>query len=164
MPQEKVEKVKALQQGTDDIVLYTGDGINDAPVLAQSDVGVAMGGIGSDVAIEAADVVIMSDSLSKLPVARKIAKKTMNIVHENIIFSIAVKVLIIIGCAIGIFNENAMWLAVFGDVGVCLIAVANALRAMHVSKKVKKTTHFKLKRQKRQNSKSLNAFLNGMCL
>lgn len=107
MPQEKVEKVKALQQGTDDIVLYTGDGINDAPVLAQSDVGVAMGGIGSDVAIEAADVVIMSDSLSKLPVARKIAKKTMNIVHENIIFSIAVKVLIIIGCAIGIFNENA---------------------------------------------------------
>lgn len=138
LPQEKVEKVKALQQGTDDIVLYTGDGINDAPVLAQSDVGVAMGGIGSDVAIEAADVVIMSDSLSKLPVARKIAKKTMNIVHENIIFSIAVKVLIIIGCAIGIFNENAMWLAVFGDVGVCLIAVANALRAMHVSKKVKK--------------------------
>lgn len=142
LPQEKVEKVKALQQGTDDIVLYTGDGINDAPVLAQSDVGVAMGGIGSDVAIEAADVVIMSDSLSKLPVARKIAKKTMNIVHENIIFSIAVKVLIIIGCAIGIFNENAMWLAVFGDVGVCLIAVANALRAMHVSKKVKKNnTH-----------------------
>lgn len=141
LPQEKVEKVKALQQGTDDIVLYTGDGINDAPVLAQSDVGVAMGGIGSDVAIEAADVVIMSDSLSKLPVARKIAKKTMSIVHENIIFSIAVKVLIIIGCAIGIFNENAMWLAVFGDVGVCLIAVANALRAMHVSKKVKKKQH-----------------------
>lgn len=142
LPQEKVEKVKALQQGTDDIVLYTGDGINDAPVLAQSDVGVAMGGIGSDVAIEAADVVIMSDSLSKLPVGRKIAKKTMNIVHENIIFSIAVKVLIIIGCAIGIFNENAMWLAVFGDVGVCLIAVANSLRAMYVSKKdIKNNTH-----------------------
>ena len=135
LPQEKVEKVKALQNSGNDIVLYTGDGINDAPVLAQSDVGVAMGGIGSDVAIEAADVVIMSDSLSKLPVGRKIAKKTMNIVHENIIFSIAVKVLIIIGCAIGIFNENAMWLAVFGDVGVCLIAVANSLRAMYVSKK-----------------------------
>lgn len=130
MPQEKVEKVKALQNSGNDIVLYTGDGINDAPVLAQSDVGVAMGGIGSDVAIEAADVVIMSDSLSKLPVGRKIAKKTMNIVHENIIFSIAVKVLIIIGCAIGIFNENAMWLAVFGDVGVlpycgCELAACN---------------------------------------
>lgn len=142
LPQEKVEKVKALQNSGNDIVLYTGDGINDAPVLAQSDVGVAMGGIGSDVAIEAADVVIMSDSLSKLPVGRKIAKKTMNIVHENIIFSIAVKVLIIIGCAIGIFNENAMWLAVFGDVGVCLIAVANSLRAMYVSKKdIKNNTH-----------------------
>lgn len=142
LPQEKVEKVKALQNSGNDIVLYTGDGINDAPVLAQSDVGVAMGGIGSDVAIEAADVVIMSDSLSKLPVGRKIAKKTMNIVHENIIFSIAVKVLIIIGCAIGIFNENAMWLAVFGDVGVCLIAVANSLRAMYVSKKDRKNnTH-----------------------
>ena len=136
-PSVKMRIVKLLKsQGN--VVAVTGDGINDAPVLAQSDVGVAMGGIGSDVAIEAADVVIMSDSLSKLPVARKIAKKTMNIVHENIIFSIAVKVLIIIGCAIGIFNENAMWLAVFGDVGVCLIAVANALRAMHVSKKVKK--------------------------
>lgn len=142
LPQEKVEKVKALQNSGNDIVLYTGDGINDAPVLAQSDVGVAMGGIGSDVAIEAADVIIMSDSLSKLPVGRKIAKKTMNIVHENIIFSIAVKVLIIIGCAIGIFNENAMWLAVFGDVGVCLIAVANSLRAMYVSKKDRKNnTH-----------------------
>lgn len=142
LPQEKVERVKALQNSGNDIVLYTGDGINDAPVLAQSDVGVAMGGIGSDVAIEAADVVIMSDSLSKLPVGRKIAKKTMNIVHENIIFSIAVKVLIIIGCAIGIFNENAMWLAVFGDVGVCLIAVANSLRAMYVSKKDRKNnTH-----------------------
>lgn len=142
LPQEKVEKVKALQNSGNDIVLYTGDGINDAPVLAQSDVGVAMGGIGSDVAIEAADVVIMSDSLSKLPVGRKIAKKTMNIVHENIIFSIAVKVLIIIGCAIGIFDENAMWLAVFGDVGVCLIAVANSLRAMYVSKKdIKNNTH-----------------------
>lgn len=142
LPQEKVEKVKVLQNSGNDIVLYTGDGINDAPVLAQSDVGVAMGGIGSDVAIEAADVVIMSDSLSKLPIGRKIAKKTMNIVHENIIFSIAVKVLIIIGCAIGIFNENAMWLAVFGDVGVCLIAVANSLRAMYVSKKDRKNnTH-----------------------
>ena len=107
-------------------------------MLAQADIGVAMGGIGSDVAIEAADVVIMGDSLSKIPVARRIARKTMRIVHENIIFSIGIKVLIIIGCAIGIFDENAMWLAVFGDVGVCLIAVANSLRALHYKAKKKR--------------------------
>ncbi len=138
LPDEKVDKVRKIKAGSEDIVLYTGDGINDAPVLAQADIGVAMGGIGSDVAIEAADVVIMGDSLSKIPVARRIAKKTMNIVHENIIFSIGIKVLIIIGCAIGIFDENAMWLAVFGDVGVCLIAVANSLRALHYKAKKKK--------------------------
>lgn len=138
LPDEKVDKVRKIKAGSEDIVLYTGDGINDAPVLAQADIGVAMGGIGSDVAIEAADVVIMGDSLSKIPVARRIAKKTMNIVHENIIFSIGIKMLIIIGCAIGIFDENAMWLAVFGDVGVCLIAVANSLRALHYKAKKKK--------------------------
>ena len=138
LPDEKVDKVRKIKAGSEDIVLYTGDGINDAPVLAQADIGVAMGGIGSDVAIEAADVVIMGDSLSKIPVARRIAKKTMNIVHENIIFSIGIKALIIIGCAVGIFDENAMWLAVFGDVGVCLIAVANSLRALHYKAKKKK--------------------------
>lgn len=137
LPDEKVKKVKELKQGNHDIVLYTGDGINDAPVLAQADLGVAMGGIGSDVAIETADVVIMSDSLSKIPAGRKIARKTMRIVNENIIFSIGVKVLIIIGCAIGIFDENAMWLAVFGDVGVCLIAIANSLRALRYKDKKK---------------------------
>ena len=138
LPDEKVEKVKKIKEIGEDIVLYTGDGINDAPVLAQADIGVAMGGIGSDVAIEAADVVIMGDSLSKIPVARRIARKTMRIVHENIIFSIGIKVLIIIGCAVGIFDENAMWLAVFGDVGVCLIAVANSLRALHYKAKRKR--------------------------
>lgn len=137
LPDEKVEKVKELKKNKDDIVLYTGDGINDAPVLAQADLGVAMGGTGSDVAIEAADVVIMSDSLSKIPTGRKIARKTMRIVNENIIFSIGVKLLIIIGCAVGIFDENAMWLAVFGDVGVCLIAIANSLRALRYKEKKK---------------------------
>lgn len=134
MPDEKVERISALKKSDADIVLYTGDGINDAPVLAKADVGVAMGGIGSDAAIEAADVVVMSDSLSKIYTGRKIAKKTMRIVNENIVFSIGVKLLIIIGCAFGIFDENAMWLAVFGDVGVCLIAIANSLRALYYKK------------------------------
>lgn len=138
LPDEKVKKVQELSQEDGNIVLYTGDGINDAPVLATADLGVAMGTIGSDVAIEAADVVIMSDSLSKIPVGRKIAKKTMTIVHENIIFSIGVKLLIIIGCAVGIFDENAMWLAVFGDVGMCLLAVANSLRTLGFKDKFKK--------------------------
>lgn len=137
LPNEKVEKIKEFKKDGS-IVLYTGDGINDAPVLAEADVGIAMGGVGSDVAIEASDVVVMSDSLSKIPVGRKIAKKTMKIVNENIIFSIGVKVLIIVGCAVGIFDENAMWLAVFGDVGVCLIAIANSLRALYYKGNKKK--------------------------
>lgn len=137
LPQDKVQKVRELKQDPNAVVLYTGDGINDAPVLAEADLGVAMGAIGSDVAIEAADIVIMGDSLSKIPEGRKISRKTMNIVRENIVFSIGVKLLIIIGCAVGIFDENAMWLAVFGDVGVCLIAIANSLRAMYYGKKMK---------------------------
>lgn len=133
MPDEKANIVSELQKSGSTVV-YTGDGINDAPVLSQADVGVAMGGAGSDIAVEASDMVIMGDSLSKLAIGKKVAKKTIRIVHENIIFAIAVKLLIIIGCAIGIFDENAMWLAVFGDVGVCLIAIANSLRALRVGK------------------------------
>lgn len=137
LPDEKVEKVKELQE-SGKTVFYTGDGINDAPVLAQADLGIAMGGIGSDVAIEASDMVIMGDSLSKIPKGRKIAKKAMTIVRENIIFSLVVKLIIIIGSTLGIFEENAMWLAVFGDVGVCLIAVANSMRTMIPHRKNKK--------------------------
>lgn len=133
MPDEKANIVSELQKSGSTVV-YTGDGINDAPVLSQADVGVAMGGAGSDIAVEASDMVIMGDSLSKLAIGKKVAKKTIRIVHENIIFAITVKLLIIIGCAIGIFDENAMWLAVFGDVGVCLIAIANSLRALRVGK------------------------------
>ncbi|MDE6155288.1 MAG: cadmium-translocating P-type ATPase, partial [Eubacterium sp.] len=134
LPDEKVAKVKELQENGQ-TVLYTGDGINDAPVLAQADLGIAMGAIGSDVAIEASDMVIMGDSLSKISIGRRIAKKTIRIVKENIAFSLLVKILIIIGCATGIFDENAMWLAVFGDVGVCLIAIANSMRTLIVNKK-----------------------------
>lgn len=136
LPDQKVEKIKEFKK--DGIVLYTGDGINDAPVLSEADVGVAMGGIGSDVAIEASDVVVMSDSLEKITIGRRIAKKTMHIANENIYFSIGVKLLIIVGCAVGIFDENAMWLAVFGDVGVCLLAVANSLRALYYKGEKKK--------------------------
>ena len=114
MPDEKANIVSELQKSGSTVV-YTGDGINDAPVLSQADVGVAMGGAGSDIAVEASDMVIMGDSLSKLAIGKKVAKKTIRIVHENIIFAIAVKLLIIIGCAIGIFDENAMWLAIHSE-------------------------------------------------
>ncbi|MCD7723337.1 MAG: cadmium-translocating P-type ATPase [Clostridiales bacterium] len=138
LPGDKVEKLREIKQGEGGLVLYVGDGINDAPVLAEADLGIAMGDIGSDIAIEAADIVVMGGALSKIPAGRGLAKRTMRIVNENIIFSIAVKAAIIIGCATGIFDENAMWLAVFGDVGVCLIAVANSLRTMLAGIRIKK--------------------------
>lgn len=132
-PQEKAEVVKKMQENGE-TVIYAGDGISDAPVLKQADAGVAVGGAGSEIAVQAADIVIMGSSLSKLALAKKIAKKTVHVVRENIIFALAVKIMIILGCAVGIFDENAMWLAVFGDVGVCLIAIANSLRALIVKK------------------------------
>ena len=126
LPADKVEAFSAARDEGKKMV-YVGDGINDAPVLALADVGVAMGGIGSAAALEAADVVIMGDSLTKLPAVLRIARKTMRIVRENIIFSIIVKVAVVLLSAFGITN---LWVAVFSDVGVCLLAVANALRTM----------------------------------
>ena len=127
LPQDKVAEVeKALaSQGKNDVLCFVGDGINDAPVLMRSDIGIAMGGVGSDAAIEASDIVLMRDDLKGIPVAKRIARKTMCVVYENIWFSILVKVAILILSAVGIAG---MWLAVFGDVGVAVIAILNAMR------------------------------------
>lgn len=128
LPQNKVEEVDVLLKNKkdNDVLCFVGDGINDAPVLMKSDIGIAMGGVGSDAAIEASDIVLMYDDLKSIGIAKKIAKKTMRIVYENIIFALVVKVLILILSALGITN---MWFAVFGDVGVAVIAILNAMRA-----------------------------------
>ena len=131
LPDEKVEKIEELlkQKSKEAKLAFIGDGINDAPVLALSDIGIAMGGLGSDAAIEAADVVIMTDEPSKIVDAMKVSKKTMRIVKENIIFAISVKILVLILSAIGI---STMWEAVFADVGVSVIAIINSLRVLRV--------------------------------
>ena len=133
LPQDKVKCVEKLmlEKSKDGKLLFVGDGINDAPVLALSDIGVAMGGLGSDAAIEAADVVIMTDEISKISKAISISRKTMRIVKENIIFAITVKIAVLILSALGIAT---MWSAVFADVGVSVIAILNALRILRVNK------------------------------
>ena len=133
LPDGKVEKVEELlkTKSPKGKLAFVGDGINDAPVLAMADIGIAMGGLGADSAIEAADVVIMTDQPSKIISAMKLSKKTMRIVRENIIFAIAVKVLVLILTAVGL---SSMWQAVFADVGVSVIAILNALRALRVKK------------------------------
>lgn len=127
LPQQKVEQLETLLAESSGKLAFVGDGINDAPVLARADVGIAMGGLGSDAAIEAADAVIMTDEPSKLATAIRIARKTRRIVWQNIVFALGVKAVILI---LGAFGVATMWEAVFGDVGVALIAILNAMRAM----------------------------------
>ena len=131
LPADKVEQVERLlaSEGDKRKLAFVGDGINDAPVLTRADVGIAMGAMGSDAAIEAADVVLMDDKPSNIARAIRVARKTMRIVWQNIVFALAVKLLILVLAALGIAN---MWLAVFGDVGVAIIAILNAMRAMNV--------------------------------
>lgn len=131
LPGDKVDKVEELFQGKSEKgkLVFVGDGINDAPVLARADIGIAMGGMGSDAAIEAADVVIMTDEPSKIAQAMRISKRTLVIVKQNIVFAIGVKVLVLILAALGLAS---MWAAVFADVGVAVIAILNAMRALKI--------------------------------
>ena len=133
LPQDKVDAVERLLAGEKEgaRLAFVGDGINDAPVLTRADVGIAMGAMGSDAAIEAADVVLMDDRPSKIAQAMRVARKTMRIVWQNIIFALGVKVAILALAAVGIAG---MWLAVFGDVGVAMIAILNAMRCMRIEK------------------------------
>lgn len=131
LPEDKVQRVETLMEdeNQDGQLVFVGDGINDAPVLARADVGIAMGAIGSDAAIEAADIVLMDDKPSGIAVAMRIARKTMSIVRENIVFALGVKAVVLLLAAAGIAN---MWLAVFADVGVAMLAILNAMRAMRI--------------------------------
>lgn len=131
LPADKVEKVEELYKGKSPKgkLAFVGDGINDAPVLARADIGIAMGGLGSDAAIEAADVVIMTDEPSKIATAINISKKTLKIANQNIVFAIGVKIAVLILGALGLAN---MWEAVFADVGVTVIAIINSFRALNV--------------------------------
>lgn len=130
LPQEKVEALEVImQQNPSGKVAFVGDGINDAPVIMRADIGIAMGGIGSDAAIEAADVVIMNDDISKISTALKVAYKTRRIVKQNIVFALGVKLGVMLLAFVG---HTSMWAAIFADVGVALLAIANAVRAMHL--------------------------------
>ena len=131
LPADKVTKVEELlaNKTEKEKLAFVGDGINDAPVLSRADIGIAMGALGSDAAIEAADIVLMDDDPLKISKAIKIARKCIRIVYENIYFAIGIKVLCLILGAVGIAN---MWMAIFADVGVMIIAVLNAIRALFV--------------------------------
>ena len=131
LPAGKVEKVEALLREKPEKakLAFVGDGINDAPVLGRSDIGIAMGAMGSDAAIEAADVVLMDDDPMKISTAIRISRKCMGIVYQNIIFAIGIKLICLALVALGFAN---MWLAVFADVGVMILAVLNAIRALFV--------------------------------
>ena len=131
LPGDKVDKVEALlgELSEKEKLGFVGDGINDAPVLSRADIGIAMGSMGSDAAIEAADVVLMDDNILKISSIMRIAGKTLQIVHQNIVFALGVKVLVLILGALGMAN---MWEAVFADVGVSVIAILNSMRTLKV--------------------------------
>ena len=133
LPGDKVNAVEELlaAKAPKEVLAFVGDGINDAPVLSRADIGVAMGALGSDAAIEAADIVLMDDNPMKLALAVKISRKCLRIVYENIVFALAVKAICLALGAVGIAN---MWIAIFADVGVMVLAVLNAIRCLQVKK------------------------------
>ena len=133
LPHQKVEEVERLlaEKSPQEQLVFVGDGINDAPVLSRADIGVAMGALGSDAAIEAADIVLMDDKLEKLALAIRIARKTLSIVRQNIVFALGVKFLVLALSALGRAN---MWMAVFADVGVSVLAILNAGRMLKCDK------------------------------
>ncbi|MFV0382053.1 MAG: heavy metal translocating P-type ATPase [Breznakia sp.] len=133
LPQDKVEILESYLQSEDHVVAFIGDGINDAPALVRADIGISMGGVGSDVAIEASDIVLMSDDLALLPKALKISRYTIQIVTQNIVFSLAVKGIVLFLSAFGIAN---MWMGVFADVGVTLLAILNSMRIFKIDNKL----------------------------
>ncbi len=140
LPQDKVEKLQQLKRDSGEKVAFVGDGINDAPVLATSDVGIAMGAMGSDAAIETADVVLMQDNPTAIATAKQIAKKTLTIVNENIIVSILIKIAVLILSVVGLLDmiPFGMLVAILADVGVCVLAILNSMRAMYVRKRIGK--------------------------
>ena len=131
LPQQKVEHVETMlaQKASGETLVFVGDGINDAPVLTRADVGVAMGALGSDAAVEAADVVLMDDDPTKLALAVRISRRTVGIARQNIVFALGVKLLVLALVALGV---SGMWMAVFADVGVSVLAILNAMRALKV--------------------------------
>ena len=131
LPQDKVEIIEKEMKEDNRVLAYCGDGINDAPVLMRADVGIAMGALGSDAAIEAADVILMDDDINKIPKSIKLAKKIMKIVYQNIVFAILVKLIVLILGAFGLAN---MWLAIFADVGVACLCILNAMRTLYIRK------------------------------
>ena len=128
LPQDKLSELKKIRENHG-AVMFVGDGINDAPVLSRADIGIAMGALGSDAAIEAADVVLMDDNPAKIALAMRISRKCLRIVYENIVFALAVKAICLILGALGIAN---MWVAIFADVGVMVLAVLNAIRCLRI--------------------------------
>ena len=129
LPADKVTEVEKLlnSKGKDEMLAFVGDGINDAPVLSRADIGIAMGALGSDAAIEAADIVLMDDDPAKIATAMNISRKTLRIVHQNIVFALAIKIACLALGAAGVAN---MWMAIFADVGVMVLAVLNATRCL----------------------------------